>query len=116
MIELEHHGICLAAVDTWMRLQVIGDEHAIRPPIENRPCPGPAHIRREVLFVVLLPVRAAAGPAVRPVRAARGVLDRELGKRFCQMAACTDAGRQGIGHATPETEAAGPLRSALEGL
>src|SRR5438045_520416 len=99
-----------------MRRQVLGDEVAVSLAVDRVPHLRFRDVCRDVLPVVLLPVCAAAGPAVRPVRAARGALDRELCKWFCQMAACADAECQGIGHATPETEAAGPLRSALEGL
>ena len=98
VIELEDDGVGLPAIDAWVCRQVISDEATITWTIDGCACPGPSEVRSDVIPVVLLPVLAAAGPAVRPVGAALSVLDRELVERLLHMAARAGTEQGSIGH------------------
>src|SRR5260221_9106055 len=82
MIEFEDNGIRFAAVDAGVGRQIRSDDAPILEAIDGRMRFRLGQIDRDVVPVVLLPVLATAGPAVRPIRASRGVLDREVSQRL----------------------------------
>ncbi len=89
VIEFEHNGIALTAINARTGREIVRDQFSVTGAIDRRSRAGPKQICRDILPVVLFPVLAATRPAIGPVRAPRGVLDRELVQRFLELAAGT---------------------------
>jgi len=110
MIEFEDDAIRLTAVDARVRHQVFGDELTIAWSIDRSSGLRPRDVLSDVLPVMLFPVVAAAGPAVRAMRSPRCVLDRELVDWLREMAARADAD---ITHRDTRDRGCGPYSAPI---
>src|SRR5438477_8056290 len=109
MIELQNDWIGLSAIDAWMSRQVLGDDCAIPRAVAGAAISRAIEVVRDVLSVVLFPVLATARPAVRAVRPAGGVLDREFAEWLSDRAARADPKSCGIGHRNTRNRGCGAL-------
>src|SRR6185295_16651217 len=87
MIELEHDGVGLAAVNAWMRCEEGHDPRPIRLALFMSRSSGPGAVTVAVLLVVELSVGRATCPTTRAPSATLLVLDRKFANRPLESAA-----------------------------